>query len=350
MMRSKLLLVSVVALLFGVGMGLSVATYNWQRDFWARQEFAPPEFAIPTPRPGVTRQAGVQLAQPKAWDGKERVNILLLGIDQREGEEDICYRTDTMLVVTVDPVTKQAGMLSVPRDTWVTIPGYETNRINVANCLGDTSKFPGGGSALAKKTVENFLGITVHFTARVNFTAFEYIVDSIGGVEIDVENDIYDPEYPTSNYGVEVFQLSKGKQVLDGATALKYARTRHNLKNGDFDRARHQQQVILALREKLASPAALTSLLTKAPMLLDQLSTSVKTDMTLDQMQQLAVLGTQLDRDNIKMAVLDQNYTDLTITPQGWAVQIPNRAKIAELRDNFFSSNATSLSGQNTTP
>jgi LCP family protein required for cell wall assembly len=343
MLRNKLFL--LCALLFGISMGLSVAAYNWQRDFWATESFTKPlEFATPTPRPGVTRQPVQEIFSPKSWDGTERVNILALGIDQREGEEDTCYRTDTMIVVTIDPVTKQAGMLSVPRDTWVNIPGYETNRINVANCLGDTKKFPGGGSALAKKTVENFLGIPIHFTARVNFTAFENIVDRIGGVEIDVENDIYDPEYPTSNYGVEVFQLSKGKQVLDGATALKFARTRHNLKNGDFDRARNQQKVILAVREKLKSPAVLASLLTQAPILLNELSASVKTDMTLDQMQQLVVLGTQLDRNRIKMAVLDQNYTDLTITPQGWAVQIPNRVKIAELRESLFSTNSASMS------
>ena len=349
MLRNKLFL--VCALVFGISMGLSVAVYNWQRDFWANQSFSSTlAFVTPTPRPGVTRQPNQQIASPKGWDGKERVNILVMGIDQREGENELGYRTDTMIVVTVDPLTKQAGMLSVPRDTWVNIPGFETNRINVANDLGDRYKFPGGGSALAKKTVENFLGITIHFTARVNFTAFENIVDRIGGVEVDVAEDIYDDKYPTSNYGEEVFQLSKGKQLLDGATALKFARTRHNLKNGDFDRARHQQQVILAVREKLKSPTVLASLLTQAPMLLEELSSSVKTDMTLDQMQQLAVLATQLSKDNIKSAVLDQSYTDYIKTPQGWDVQIPNRAKIAELRDSFFSSNAASASGQATTP
>ena len=349
MLRSKLLL--ACALVFGISMGLSVAAYNWQRDFWANEKFsAAPEFAVPTPKPGVTRKPNELPPAPKSWDGKERVNILLMGIDQRDGEQEPGYRTDTMIVVTVDPFTKQAGMLSVPRDTWVNIPGFETNRINVANQLGDAYKFPGGGPALAKKTVENFLGITIHFTLRMNFTAFENIIDRMGGVEIDVADDIYDPEYPTSNFGTEVFRLSKGKQVLDGATALKYARTRHNLKNGDFDRARHQQQVILAVREKIKSPTTLASLAGQAPELLSELSNSVKTNMTLDQMQQLAVLATQLSKENIKMAVLDQNYTDLTITPQGWAVQIPNRAKIADLRDSFFSSNAANVSGQSTTP
>ena len=349
MLRNKLFL--VCALLFGISMGLSVAAYNWQRNFWADAAFIKPlEFVTPTPRPGVTRKPNEQVFAPKSWDGKERVNILVMGIDQREGENELGYRTDTMIVVTVDPLTKQAGLLSVPRDTWVNIPGFETNRINVANDLGDRYKFPGGGSALAKKTVENFLGITIHFTARVNFTAFENIVDRIGGVEVDVAEDIYDDKYPTSNFGTEVFQITKGKQILDGATALKFARTRHTLKNGDFDRARNQQQVILAIREKLKSPTVLASLLTQAPMLLDELSASIKTDMTLEQMQQLAVLGTQLSKDNIKSAVLDGNYTDLTITPEGAAVQIPNRAKIAELRDSFFSSNTASLNGQQTKP
>ena len=187
MLRSKLFLVCALALVFGISAGLSVAAYNWQRDFWTDAKFIkPPEFATPTPKPGVTRQPNQQIALPKAWNGKERLNILVMGIDQREGENELGYRTDTMIVVTVDPLTNQAGLLSVPRDTWVNIPGFETNRINVANDLGDRYKYPGGGSALAKKTVENFLGIPIHFTARVNFTAFENIVDRIGGVEIDV--------------------------------------------------------------------------------------------------------------------------------------------------------------------
>jgi LCP family protein required for cell wall assembly len=344
-MRSKLFL--LCALLLGIGLGLSVATYNWQWNYWADQVTFAPDWVPPTPRPNATRDPVSNLVLPKPWDGKERVNILVMGIDQRDGEKEPGYRTDTMIVVTVDPLARHAGILSVPRDTWVNIPGFEFNRINVANQFGDAYDYPGGGPALAKKTVEGLLGVQIHYTVRMNFTAFESIVDRIGGVEIDVAEDINDPEYPTADFRTEVFVLKKGKQVLDGRTALKYARTRHNLKNGDFDRARNQQQVILAVREKIQQPTVLASLAAQAPDLINELSASVKTDMTLDQMQQLAVLASQLDRANIKMAVLDQNYTQLTITDKGWAVQVPIRNKISELRDSFFAASTPSTAGVN---
>ena len=285
-----------------------------------------------------TNKAASGAHLPKAWNSKERVNILLMGIDQRDGEKDKGYRTDTMIVLTIDPISHEAGLLSVPRDTWVEIPDYDYfDRINTANTIGDTKDYPGGGSALARKAVERLLGVPIHYTARLNFTAFETLIDAIGGIEIDVNRDIYDPEYPTNNFGVETFRLSKGVQTLDGETALKYARTRHNLEHGDFDRALHQQQVIMAVREKMKRPEVIASLITRGPDLIDRLSESIKTDMTLEQAQELMALALQIDRDKIRFAVLDSEYTSLTITPEGAAVQVPIRSKIAELRNEFFS-------------
>jgi LCP family protein required for cell wall assembly len=292
---------------------------------------------------------------PQAWDGKERVNILLLGIDQRIGDGETAHRTDTMIVLTVDPVTMEAGMLSIPRDIWVPISGFKdpNYRINQANYLGDLYDYPGGGIALARKVVQNFLGVPIHYVARVNFTAFENFVDRMGGVTVDVPDDIYDSEYPTEDYQTEVFTLTRGTQTLDGETALKYARTRHSA-GGDFDRARRQQQVIMAVRERLKNPQVLASLIASAPDLLVELGASIKTDMTLDQMQQLAVLAQKLDASKIKSEVLDQRYTEFATTPDGAQVIIPVRARIAELRDSFFSSTANGAieraAGVNPTP
>lgn len=266
-----------------------------------------------------------------------------MGIDQRTGESERAYRTDTMIVFTLDPMTMEAGILSIPRDTWVPIPGnfdQPNYRINQANFLGDAYDYPGGGIALARKTVENFLGVPIHFVARINFTAFESFIDRIGGITIDVPEPIYDPEYPTEDYGVEVFSLPAGLQTMDGATALKYARTRHS-RNGDFDRARRQHQVILAVREKLKNPQTLALLIASAPDMLRELGSSIKTNMTLDQMQQLAVLARNLERDKIKSEVLDQRYTEFATTPDGSQVVVPIRARIAELRERFFSSQTT---------
>lgn len=286
----------------------------------------------------VTGTPSIQPSLPRPWNGKERVNILVMGIDQRQGEKEPAYRTDTMIVLTLDPITLEAGMLSIPRDLWVPIPGYDNGRINTANFIGDAYDYPGGGPALARKTVEQVLGIPINFYARVNFTAFEEFVDRIGGITVEVPEDIYDPEYPTEDYGTEVFSISKGVHDMDGATALKFARTRHNLTNGDFDRARNQQLVLLAVKDKLSTPQVLVSLLASAPELVSKLSASLTTDLTLDQVQQLATLAQKVDRKNVKSAVLDQEYTEFatTLTNPPQQVQVPIRTKIAELRETFF--------------
>jgi LCP family protein required for cell wall assembly len=298
---------------------------------------------LPTP-PSAQAAGGAVVTRtvspilPRPWNGKERVNILVMGIDQRQGEKDIAFRTDTMIVLTLDPVTLHAGMLSIPRDLWAPIPGYDNGRINTANFLGDAYDYPGGGPELARKTVEQTLGIPINFYARVNFTAFEEIIDQIGGISVDVPEDVYDPEYPTEDYGTQVFSINKGRQNLDGATALKFARTRHSLLNGDFDRARNQQLVLLAVKEKLTDPQNFLNLLSKAPQIISRLSSSMKTDMNFDQVQQLAALAQKVERRNIQSAVLDQTYTEMvtTLTNPPQQVQVPIRARIAELRDKFF--------------
>ena len=302
-----------------------------------------------TPEPGSS-QANTPITQtqttdpslPRAWNGKERVNMLVMGIDQREGEKDVAFRTDTMIVLTLDPVTLHAGVLSIPRDLWVPIPGYDNGRVNTANFLGDAYDYPGGGPALARKTVEQLLGVPINFYARVNFTAFEQMINDIGGITVDVPEDIYDPAYPTEDYGTEVFSINKGTQTLDGATALKFARTRHSLANGDFDRARNQQLVLLAIKQKLSDPQVFLATLSKAPQLIQRLNTSVKTDMSFEQMQQLAALAQKVDSKDIQTAVLDQNYSEFatTLTNPPQEVQVPIRTRIAELRDTFFSTPA----------
>lgn len=342
MSRKVIFLIGLMIALVIAAVAASIFAYRRAYDFYVNDLPIIAEIvAQPQQQPVIqaTARPDDMIKLPEPWNGKERVNILLLGIDQREGEKDPCYRTDTMIVFTLDPVTMQAGILSIPRDIWVPIPGYDNNRINTANCLGDTRDYPGGGMALAEKTVENFLGVNVHYAARINFTAFENFVDRMGGVDIEVPEDIYDATYPTNDYGTEVFSVDKGTQHMDGATALKYARTRHS-GNGDFDRARRQQQVILAMKEKLQDPRTMASLVSQAPALLEELRTSVKTDMTLDQIQQLAVLATKIERSKIKSEVLDQRYTMFATTPEGYQVIIPDREKIATLRDSFFSAQA----------
>lgn len=331
-----------MAVLLVAAAGASVYAYLWARDYVANQLVNLPEFVAPEPPPQMVVISGtpvVSTVSGKAWNGKERVNLLVMGIDQREGETEPAYRTDTMMVLTLDPITLDAGILSIPRDLWVQIPGYSNGRINTANFIGDAYDYPGGGPALAIKTVENVLGVPIHFYARVNFTAFEDLVDRLGGITVNVPYDIYDPEYPTSSYGTEVFSITQGVHNLDGATALKFARTRHSLTNGDFDRARNQQLVLKAVKERLKDPQVLVSLFASAPEVVAKLSASVSTNLTLDQIQALALLVQKVDTERIKQAVLDQHYTEFatTLTDPPQQVQVPIRSEIARLRESFFS-------------
>ncbi|HZY44097.1 MAG TPA: LCP family protein [Anaerolineae bacterium] len=272
------------------------------------------------------------------WTGIERVNILLLGIDEREQEQGP-WRTDTMIVLTIDPATKTAAMLSIPRDLWVQLPVYNTEgKINTAHFLGDIYDYPGGGPALAQATVQYNLGIPTQYYIRLNFSAFEKLIDLIGGIDVYVDQNIDDPDYPAiSGPGFDPFKIELGQHHLDGATALKYARERHT-SGGDFDRARHQQQVILAVRDKITQADMLPTLVGKAGELIDTLGNSVQTDLSLDQLIQLAKLGTQIDLKKIQNLAIDVNmvlnFSTPTDPPQD--VLIPIRDEIRKVRDKFL--------------
>ena len=268
------------------------------------------------------------------WNGKERVNILILGVDQRPNESGP-WRTDTMMVVSVDPESKSAGMLSIPRDLWVEIPGYDMDRINTAYVIGDLNKVPGGGPALAKKTVQYNLGEPIHYYLRVNFVAFQQIIDLMGGVDIYVEREINDPLYPDMNYGYDPLRIPAGWQHMDGALALKYARTRHG--SSDFERMHRQQQVMLAVRDRATQLGLLPKLLPRAHEIAKTIGNSIQTDLTLDQLARLAQLGSEIDRARIRTASIDETMTSSWTTPQGAMVLVPDRTRMAVLHNLIFS-------------
>ncbi|MFQ6014621.1 MAG: LCP family protein [Anaerolineae bacterium] len=262
---------------------------------------------------------------------KERINILLLGIDQRRGEEG-AFRTDTMIVVSVDPLKKTAAMLSIPRDLYVDIPGFGENRINVANFLGETSNYPGGGPTLAKETVQYNLGIPIHYYILINFDGFRRVVDILGGITVDVEEAIDDYQYPDENYGYQHIYIPAGLQMMDGETALRYARSRHG--GTDFERARRQQKVLLAIRDRALS----LDIIPKIPALWAAREDMVRTDLQLDEIISLAQLGRELEAENIKSGVIDDSMTEIYIVPEtGANVLWPNRDKIGELVKELFS-------------
>jgi LCP family protein required for cell wall assembly len=228
------------------------------------------------------------------WQGTERINILLLGIDKRDDEKIDGTRSDTMILASIDPVTKSAAMVSLPRDMWVSIPGYGQERINVAHAVG--------GPALARQTITADFGIPIHYYARVDFRGFEQLVDAAGGVIVDVDWPVKDDEYPTDDYGYQRIYFGPGPQLMDGRTALQYARSRHGMT--DFARAGRQQKVIVSLRSR----ALQLNMLAKAQDLIGIVQKYLSTDLTPVQMLSLGKLVSQIDRNRIVSVVIDANY------------------------------------------
>jgi LCP family protein required for cell wall assembly len=292
----------------------------------------------PTPSEGEVTPQSPQVEEEEAeistvptWDRKGRVNILLLGIDQRECEGSP-WRSDTMIVVTVDPESKKAGLLSIPRDLWVDIPGFEPGRINTAHFLGDAYDYPGGGPALAKKTVQRNLGVPIHYYVRVNFDGFREIVDTLDGITVEVDRAIRDDRYPDEQCGYMSIYIPKGVQHMDGETALQYARSRHG--SSDFDRARRQQKVLFAIRDRALS----LDLLPKLPQLLRTMGDTVQTDLQPREILALAQIGVQVKPEDIQSAVIDETMTAEWITPKGAYVLIPLREEIEPLINELFAS------------
>jgi LCP family protein required for cell wall assembly len=268
------------------------------------------------------------------WDGNSRFTVLVVGLDRRAGETGLAYRTDTMMLVSLNPANKTLGILSIPRDLYVDVPGYsELQRVNSPMVLGELRQ-PGFGPTLMMQTVQYNLGMRVNDYIAVDFNTFITLVDAIGGVDINVPYNISDPLYPNMNYGYDPFYLRAGFQHLDGATALKYARTRHG--DSDFQRAQRQQAVLYAIRDKILSLDMLPQLIVQAPTLWNQLSSGISTGLTFDQIIQLALYLKDIPAENIKTGVIDDRYTINYTTAQGAAVLVPDRAHIGPLMVEIF--------------
>jgi LCP family protein required for cell wall assembly len=278
--------------------------------------------------------------EPKPWNGASRVTVLVMGLDYGAwSEERKCpCRTDTMILLTIDPLTRSAGILNIPRDLWVSIPGFDQyTRINTAYFLGQANNLPEGGPGLAVETVEQFLGVPINFYAQIDFKAFEKFINAIGGIELDIKEKITVDPLGQGNTVV----LKPGKQRVRGPIALAYARARYT-QGGDFDRANRQQEVIMAILDRVTEPDRFPALLTNAPVLYDQLSKGIHTNMTLEQAIQLAWLVYQLPREAIKRGVIaPPEMVELSTTFADGVTQdilIPVPDKIRELRDSIFTS------------
>ena len=279
-------------------------------------------------------QSDSQVAEQPAVPSQP-INILVMGTDARPDEQGPPL-TDTLILLSIDPATRTAGMLSLPRDLWVHMPGVDvTTKINTAYRLGESTGYPGGGPQLIKDTVSSLVGQPVPYYVRVSFDGFVELVDLIGGVDVVVPATIHDDKYPTSDYGYEVFHLDAGTQHLDGETALKYVRTRNI--DSDYGRARRQQQVIRAVADKVLRADMLPTLLARAPRLLYTMRSSIDTDVPMATQLELANFVRDNSLNEIRQLVLDSRFGEETYSEEGAWILVPDRSRVRAALDSFFS-------------
>jgi LCP family protein required for cell wall assembly len=251
---------------------------------------------IPTVKPGVPVPTAFPTALPlPAPAPDEPINILLLGTDKRPGDE--VTRTDAMILVHVRPKDNRVGLLSIPRDLWVDIPGFGQARANAAYPIGERRLGAGYGGALARETVSKLVGFPVHHFVLVDFDGFKKVIDIIGGIDINVEKTIIDPAYPTEDYQTISVRFEAGLQHMDGERALIYSRTRHA--DNDFGRNQRQQQVIMAAFNRIRSQGILSQL-TNIDDYTGALRDYVRTDLTRSDMLRLGKIAADFDQDSVQ--------------------------------------------------
>ncbi|HEY5624909.1 MAG TPA: LCP family protein [Dehalococcoidia bacterium] len=263
------------------------------------------ELSIPVVRalPGV--DGGSDKDSAETID--ERINILVLGLDQRlDDASDEPYRTDSVVIFTIDPFAKTAGAFSIPRDTLVDIPDgnggiYTKSRINEAYEIGEytmLSRYPGGGPQLAMDTINNNFGIPIDYYVVMNWANFIDIIDELGGIDVTIERYAYDPAYADCSFCSNVYPVEfvPGTEHMDGLRALAYARIRKS--DDDFRRIERQQAVMRAVARKALSLDLFD--VGKAKGLYDRYTQSIRTNIPAIKVPGLALLGTQVGLDNLR--------------------------------------------------
>jgi len=266
-------------------------------------------------------------------EDEDRINILLLGMGG-EGH-DGPNLTDTIIVASYRPSTQDVALLSIPRDLLVPIPPYGWRKINAVNAFGELNS-PGRGSELARTTMEGLLGVDIPYHVRVDFDGFREMIDAVDGIDIYVERSFTDYTYPTENHGIQVVSFEQGWQHMDGEEALRFARSRHgNAGEGsDFARAKRQQKVLSALKDKMLSADTFRSPVVIANTLA-ALQSHIDSNIHIGEILRLMKMVRDIDRVNISHKVLD-NGRDSTLVDRiigGAYVLVPRNNDWQLLRD-----------------
>ena len=244
-----------------------------------------------------------------------RLNVLIIGLDRRPGESTVA-RADTLILATVNPKTSYVGLLSIPRDLWVTLPDGSQNRINTAHFFAEAAT-PGTGPAATVETVSANFGVSVHKYIRIDFAGFVRIIDSVGGITINIQEPIIDDHFPTYDYGIQTISFEAGEQHLDGERALQYARTRHA--SSDFDRAKRQQAVIAAFTRRLLEPGAWL----RFPSLFVTILSAVDTNLTPLEILRLLPTLISVGPEGMDRRVIEGDLVLPFTTSGGASVQLP---------------------------
>jgi len=282
-----------------------------------------------TPRP--TEIPAADLPTPEPWDGVSRVNLLVMGLDYRDWEAGETPRTDTMIVFTLDPLNNTAGMLSIPRDLWVAIPGFDYGKINTAYYLGEVYNLPGGGPGLAARTVEELLGVPIHYYAQIDFQAFVDFIDHIEGVRLTFDEPMVLDRLGKWN----TVTIEPGVITLPGDYALAYVRARKT-EGGDFDRAQRQQNLIMAVRDRILEFDMMPRLVARAPEIYNDLASGINTNLTLNEAIKLGWSVLDVDRDAIEQVIISNEYISFGKSPDGLDILMPVPDKIRLLRNEVF--------------
>jgi len=267
---------------------------------------------------------------PQPWDGTNPVTLLLLGVDRRPEGTDPPH-TDTIMLVTLDPYARTAAMISIPPDLWVEIPNWGYQPIGQAYTVGETQKLPQGGAGIALATVESLFDISIPYYALLNFTAFERVIDEIGGVKIEIPAPLVVDPLGDHNST----QLKPGVQTLPGNLALAYVRAADS-PNSQLDRALRGQQIIFGVRKRIIDFQIFPRLMESAPRIYAEIASGLQTNLNLQQVVQLSWLTTQIPMENIRSATIGPDQVLFVTSLEGQPIRQPIPEEIFNMRDQIL--------------
>jgi len=346
--KRKRIIVSVIFLL-----AISIICYVSYAFYWPISTLIGEVFKNPGDVLSFFREPTGEL---KSTDGK--TNLLILGIDKRANvqysfvgpsgrEERNGFLSDTIIILSVDLNSKQTSMISIPRDTWISIPGWasfsaSSGKINSVYSLGDMYGYPGGGLKLAEKVISDHLGIPIHYGARIDFEGFKKGIDTLGGIDVIVDKTFDDYQYPAEGKETAIcsdgtfncrflhLHFNAGSTHMDGETALGYVRSRSgtNGEGSDFARSRRQQKIIQAAMKKATSMGNLLDPF-KLNRLFREFGKAVETDFDLKSLPKIVKLAKEVKIDTVRTLVLEPS-SGLMIHPDpasygGAYVIVPKR-------------------------